>query len=331
MVELNPKELKNEARQRLSSTGCDHRKIVLIYSGVTVALMLASGLIQLYLDRQISGTGGLGGLGMRSILQTVESVLDYVNMFFGPFWSAGILSVVIGIVQGDQPQPGNLLDGFRRFGRLLSYLLLETCITVLVATAVCYLSSYVFMFTSWGSTFSEALAPLVENGTLLAAEGTVNMAAIPADTLLSAAIPMCLIFLVLFIPVYAFISYSMRMGRFLLMADQRFRSFSALAYSIQYMKGHKLKMLKLDLSYWWYYLLVGAASVVGYLDVILSEVGIALPFSTETAYMVTLVLYGVLTIALDLWMRMQVDTTFVLAFQKIRSSAAPLPGNNENG
>lgn len=317
MAELNPKELKSQARSILDSTACDHRRLVLIYSGVTVALMLASGGLQLFLSQQISSTGGLAGLGMRSILQTVEVILSYVNMFFGPFWSAGLLSVVIGIVQDQTPQPGNLLDGFRRFGRLLSYLFLEMCIAMIVSTAVVYLSSYVFMVTPAGRTFTEALLPLVSDGVL-------DPASIPTDVLMEAALPLCLVFLAFFIPIYGFISYSMRMSRYLLMSNKQFRSVSALAYSLQYMKGHKLKMLKLDLSYWWYYLLSALITGVGYLDVILINLGIQLPFSSDVAYIVTLALYGVLYLVLDLWMRMQVDTTFVLAYQRIRDEAPPV-------
>lgn len=311
MAELNPKELKSQARSILDSTACDHRRLVLIYSGVTVALMLASGGLQLFLSQQISSTGGLAGLGMRSILQTVEVILSYVNMFFGPFWSAGLLSVVIGIVQDQTPQPGNLLDGFRRFGRLLSYLFLEMCIAMIVSTAVVYLSSYVFMVTPAGRTFTEALLPLVSDGVL-------DPASIPTDVLMEAALPLCLVFLAFFIPIYGFISYSMRMSRYLLMSNKQFRSVSALAYSLQYMKGHKLKMLKLDLSYWWYFLVMVVISCVGNLDLWLPLFGVDLPLSADAAYFMFYILYLLLQLAVYFFLRNRLEVTYALFYDSIK-------------
>jgi len=78
-----------EARQR--SRGNEKLKIAAIHAGITAGVALMVTLLQLLLSQGIGNTGGLSGLGMRSLLQTAETVLSGANTVLMPFWNVGFL------------------------------------------------------------------------------------------------------------------------------------------------------------------------------------------------------------------------------------------------
>ena len=78
--------LKAEAAERLASASYDPKKLILIHSGVQVALALLLALVQYLLDRKIGDTGGLGGMGTRSVLETIQAVLTIAQMTAAVFW-----------------------------------------------------------------------------------------------------------------------------------------------------------------------------------------------------------------------------------------------------
>ena len=82
MAILNPSALR--ARGAAAAEGCrwECRRLVLIYCGVIALLTLGTNGLHLLLDSHIGETGGLSGLGMRSVLQTVQELLVYINFFF---------------------------------------------------------------------------------------------------------------------------------------------------------------------------------------------------------------------------------------------------------
>ena len=74
MNKLNVKEIRDNARQRLGNK--DYRRLVMIHTGVTVAFALVSILLQFVLAEGIGNTGGLSGMGTRSLLETFQTVLE---------------------------------------------------------------------------------------------------------------------------------------------------------------------------------------------------------------------------------------------------------------
>ena len=104
MVSFNSLGLKSQARERLRDNGANARKLVLIHTGVVVLLSLISSGLNIYLDDQIGATGGLSGLGTRSILQTIQTMLQYITTLFSPFWTVGFLTVAMIWAADRQPQ-----------------------------------------------------------------------------------------------------------------------------------------------------------------------------------------------------------------------------------
>lgn len=310
MVIFTPKALKSQAGARLQPVRQDARRLVLIHTGIVVLLSLFSSGLSMYLDYQISDTGGLSGLGARSILETVQTVLQYATTLFTPFWQAGFVLIAIRFASGQKAQNKDLLSGFSRFSSILSYQLLLTVLYFLIAIGCAYLASFIFSLTPFSAPLMELVEPML-------ASGTFDIESLPLDQLLQAYVPMLAIYGVVLVPVLVFLSYSLRLSTYLIMDDTCMSGLRALGTSMNAMRGHRLSMLKLDLSFWWYYLLEGILLVVCYLDMILPLLGIELPFHATIAYFVCLILYCVLELVLHLWKKPHVDTTYALAYQSI--------------
>lgn len=309
MAILNPRELKNQAQERIGQSRVDPRILVLIYTGVTVGLSLLVNGLHLLLQQQIGGTGGLGGLGTRSLLQTLQTLLSYFSTFFSPFWTAGFLYAIILLVRRLNPEPRDLLFGFRRLPRILSYTLLELLVVTGVMILCTNLASTLFLMTPLSEPMVDALAPMLESADF----DVLELDVIPFSSFL----PLLLLFLALFVPFFARVSYSLRLSVYLLVEGPGVSALGAMLLSRQMMKGHKMQMFKLDLSFWWFYVLEGLLVIVCYLDVILPALGISLPFDSTVAYFVFLALYGVLQMGLHYWKKCQVETTYVLAYEAI--------------
>ena len=292
------------------------RNLVLIYCGALALLTLGSNGLHLYLDTHIGGTGGLSGLGMRSILQTVQELLTYINLLFGPFWTAGFLYAMISMTRGQTPGPMDLTAGFRRFVRVLGYMCFQFLSLMLLTFLAAEVASTLFSFTPMYGDFAEKMEPLLTDPAYLTAEGAVDLSKIPLDVMLSATLPLLILTSALLIPACIWLSYSFRLALYLVM-DRPIGGIRACIESMRLMKGHKRQMLRLDLSFWWYHGLALLISLVGYLDWILSRLGIVLPVDSTVMFFLTLGAYCVLQAGLFLWKKCPVDATYVLAYESI--------------
>ena len=316
MTNLNIRELKARGAALAGEHRSGTRSLVLLYCGVIAALSFVSNGLNLYLNSQIGGTGGLDGLGLRSMLQTVQEILTYINLFFGPFWSAGFLGAMLVMVRGRTPQPGELAGGFRRFGRVLGYVAFEFGLMMVLMIAAVYLGSMLFAVSSWGMEFAAELGPVLTDPNLFTAEGAVNLELIPMDALMEAMWPVLMFTMAAFLPPYIFLSYSFRMALYLVM-ERPIGAVQAHILSARMMRRHKWQLFRMDLSYWWYYLLGAAVSVIGYLDMVLELMGIAVPIDPMVLFFGTLAVYCVLYTLLCLWKKCEVDAAYVLAYESI--------------
>jgi uncharacterized membrane protein len=316
MAILNTRELRSRAASAVRENQTELRRLILLYCGVLAGLSLASAGLNLYLDDQIGTTGGLGGLGLRSVLQTIQAVLSYINLFFTPFWSAGFLYAVIAMVRGGAPRLGHMTEGFRRFGRILSSAMYESALMIALAAAALVVVMMFFMLSPWGTMVAQMMEPVIHDPNLFLPDGTVNIAAMPQNVMIAGVIPMVILWGLLTLAGYVFLSYCFRMAGFLMM-ERWIGGIAALFLSLRLMRGHKWQIFKMDLGYWWYYLLLAGVTLVGNLDAICILVGIALPFDAVTAYFVTMTVYLALQTLIFLWKKGEVDAAFVLAFEAI--------------
>lgn len=316
MEKLDLRALRQRGAAAAKAHRSETRRLVLVYCAVVAVLTLGSNALNLLLDSGIAGTGGLSGLQLRSVLQTIKSMLSYVNLIFGPFWSAGFLYAMLAMVRGRAPKVRDLTAGLQRFGRVLGYLAFEFLLIVALVTVSVNLAAVIFSMSGWGAEFAEKLVPLMSDPNLLLADGTVDMALIPADVLMAGMIPLTIIMLVIFLPAYVYVSYGFRMALYLVV-EGSVGGVRAHFESARLMRGYKWQILKLDLHFWWYYALGGLAMLAGYLDVILGLLGVQLLVDGRLLYFLTLGTYCALEFALSLWKKCEVDAAYVLAFEAI--------------
>ena len=316
-MKLNIRELRDRAAGLAAQNREPLKKLLLIYCGVICALTLGVPALDLFLSDQIGTTGGLAGMRLRTVLQTIREILNLVNQFFGYFWSAGFVIAMMAMVLGREPQTRDLTGGFRRFFRVLGHIAFEFLFVVILMAAAVNLAAMLFSMSPQGGALVRELTAITSNPNLLTPEGLLNVDLIPMDLLAAITLPMLTITMVIFLPVYIWLSYGFRLSLYLLLDGTAPSAFHSRFLSLRLMRGHKWSMVKLDLSFWWYYLLVTVITAVGYLDVILSLAGIPLPMEETVMFFATIAAYCVLITALSLWKKAQVEASYVLAYEAI--------------
>ena len=175
MAILNPTALRDRGAGAAAGYSSACRRLVLVYCGVIALLTLGINGLHLYLDSHIGETGGLSGLGMRSVLQTVQELLGYINILFGPFWSAGFLYGMIRLARGQEPDIRDLTEGFRRFWRVLGQLFFQFVLLLALTMAVSIVAAVIFSMTPMGAEFAETMTPYLSDPAVYTPEGMLDM------------------------------------------------------------------------------------------------------------------------------------------------------------
>ena len=303
--------LRDTARQRLGTAAFDPRKLVLVYGGVSVLTMLLVTGLNFLLTEQISGTGGLGGLGTRAALETVMQVLQTAVNLLLPFWNMGYLYCVLKIVRGQSFDLKDLLAGFRNFAPVLRLTILYSFQFLLLAFLCFYPSMLVYVYTPLSEPLTAILEPLMESG----AELALDEAAAAAAT--EAMIPMFILYGAVFLAVAAPRFYHYRLAFYALLDDPKAGARMALRRSTQMTHRRRLDIFKLDLSFWWFYALDCLTLVLCYGDVILSLIGISLPISAEVSYYLFYALYLAVQLGLYVWARNGVECTYAAGYDAL--------------
>lgn len=299
--------LKDNAGQTLAQVSGDPGKLVLIHTGLTQLISLVLAVVDYYLEQQIGSTGGLGGLGTRSVLETVQSVLSLAWPVVLPLWQVGYLFAALKMARGYHVNTGDLVAGFHCFFPMLRLLLIQGMLYVAIAIVVCYPASILFMLSPWaGSLYSEEF---------MTAQTLDTEAMMKAMMSAEVLVPMICIFAVLYLAVLIPVFYRMRMAQYCLLDEPQMGAMAAIRKSFQMMKGNAGAMVKLDLSFWWYYVLGGLAAVVTYLDVLLPVLGVELPWSGAVCYFGAFILGGICQILLHWRWKNQVEVTYAHAYE----------------
>ena len=302
-----------EANRRLEHTECDHRRLVMIYAGVmALVLALASG-ASWWLQTQISSTGGLQGIGMRSILETAATVLQLVSTIALPFWTMGYVLCILGIVRGKRMETGDLLGGFQRFFPLLRLNLYRVFKYFLMGTVLLYPSIMLFLSTPLAQPVYDILEPLVLNATDTT-QVMVMMDEATAVALTEAMIPWMVLYGGLFLLLAAPLYYRLRLADYILLDNPKLGALQAVRLSTMMTLRKRMQLFLLDLRFWWFYLGLGLSIAVCYLPLILSWFGISLPSLADYAcyggYLA--VQFGIITAAQN-----KVEATWAVAYEAL--------------
>ena len=311
--------LKQRAHSALQSASCDPKKVVLIHTAAASAVTLLSAAVSFLIQDGISGTGGLGGIGLRTMLETVSSVLQNITNLVIPFWAFGYLIFILKTVRREQTGLPTLLEGFRHLLPILRLLLIRGLLYAGIALLCLYPSVIIFSMTPLAQPLEALMEPMLN----LTTEAEITMYLDDAMTaaMADALIPMLVIYVVLYLAIVIPISYRLRFADYALLDNPRAGARAALRTSTKLLRGNCLDLLKLDLSFWWYFLADAALVLLCYGDALLALLGIQLPVSSTTAYFLFYVLYFAGQLVFYWFARNQVEATYAAAYDQLRQEA----------
>lgn len=311
----NTKELKAFALQRLENAQ-NSRRIVLIYALIAIASAGLVTIVNYILGLQISNLGGLGNIGTRTILSTVQTVLPLVQSMVLLCLDVGYISAMLRIARGQYASPNGLQLGFDRFWVILRCTLIRSLIYVSAGFAATYLGVMIYMITPFSNKSTEILMPLMQDMTILDSglvldEATYNQL---VASMTPAFIICALLCLLLIGPIF----YSYRMVNHIIIDKPGMGALAILRESKKMMRGNRLSLLKLDIHLWWYYAATVAATLLCYGDVLAAMLGISFPWNEDVSYFLFFGLYLALQFAVYYFLRNRVDVTYGLAYDAVK-------------
>ncbi len=322
MDKFNRRDLKIQAKEALSRSQSRPLRLVGIHAGVTVAALLLLTALNALLQGQIAGTGGLSGMGYRSILSSVQALIQPLVSILLAFWNIGYLFVAWKLARGEDAAPRDLLQGIRRVGPAARFLVIKALIFLALGMICFYPSMSLYLMTPLARPLMEALEPLAAQS---AVAGSVEITDAMAEAVSQAMVPMLGIFLIIYLAVCTPFFYRFRLAEFALWEDPQAGALSALRRSSRITRGSRMDLLKLDLSFWWYYLALALLTALSYGDLLLPLLGIQLPVSQDAAfylfYGLSLVGQGVLILVAKNY----VTVTLARAYETLRHPPEQTP------
>ena len=313
--------LKKKAGNRLKDAK-NARAIVAVYAGSLAVCSLIINVVQYLLDSQISQTGGLQGIGMRSALTTANTVLPIVYALLSVCLALGYCAAMLRIARGQYVSVNTLRAGPERIWVLLRTKILEAVILMAMTIALLFLSINVYMMTPLATKFITALAPLMEEGTL-----STDAVLAAADSALGTVLPFFIVYFAVLLVLLWYFFAVYRMVDYLLIEKPQLGAIGALRESRKLMRGNMMMMLRVDLSFWWYYLLQLVTSVLLYLDVVLALCGVSLPMSDTAVYILVVTLYLAANFAVQFFFSNRLGVTYALFYD----SLCPRSAGSDNG
>lgn len=311
----NLREIKNRSEERLRQSA-SQQKIVMIYAALTLGLMLLVTVTNYVLGLQMDKFGGLSNLGKRTMLSSVQSMLPMVQSLLIMCLDLGYLAAMLRIARGMYTSPQTLRLGFDRFWLLLRCGIFKGLIMTGVTFVSMYLGIMIFMLTPFSKAAVEIISPIISQVSLLNTEIVIDDATY--GLLMEAMLPafgICgILLLVLGGPMY----YNFRMVNYIIIDKPAIGAMMALRESKKMMKGHRLQLLKLDLSFWWYYLATGAAMVICYGDILLPMLGLELPVPEVVSFFGFYVLYLAASFGVHYFLRNRVEVCYGLAYDAVK-------------
>ncbi len=294
---MNIPELKQRAGEALQKASYDPKLLILIHAGATWVLTFLVNLVTLLLDQGIGQTGGLSGIGFRSVLTTAQTVLSIGQVFAVTFWQAGWLAATLKIWKAEPAFPRDLLTGFHRFGPLLRLILLQWLVIFGMSLGFSYFA--IFAVT--------VFLPVFHFGTTV-------------STLVLPIIVVCLL-LALIIPIF----YRLRLAQYFILDGTTSRAASALRMSSDAMNGHSMELFRVDLHFWWFYLLELMAAAISALPMLVEEF-----FFIDAGWagnLLCLLLSCVLQLVLYGYCKPKIDVTYVACYETLtfKPAAQELP------
>lgn len=308
------KELKTFAGQRLESRAVAN-KINLIYAAIALGLALLSTTLNYVLNLEIGKTGGLSNMGTRATLDTFRQILPMVQSVLVMCLDLGYCAAMLRIARGQYVSEKTLKLGFDRFWPLLRLSILRGLILMGACVACIYLGSTIYLLTPFSQSAMEILEPVMASATVT--DPTVILDDAIYSQLLTAMAPCFIICGIISLAVVVPLWYRYRLAGYVLIDKPACGAIMALRESRLLLRRNRMNLLKLDLSLLYYPVVLTLVGFVGYGDVILSLLGVELPFASEAAFFGFYVLSLVIQGGAYYFLRNKVEVTYCLAYDSL--------------
>lgn len=317
MTSLRPTEIKAAAAERLAQAP-QRAKIVQIYCGILLALGILFTGGSYLLDSMMADAGGLGAIGKRTMIQTFQRILPILNIFAMMVLELGMWNAMLRIGRGQFASPQSLKMGLARFFPWFRFQLLQVLGLIAIGFVLMYVAMAIFFMTPFSRAALELTMPLAMEYT----DPMVMADMMMADeamllSLFEALIPMYIILAALMLIVWLPISYRLRIANLIILDDPTAGAFKALFLSFRQTKISWKWYVRLDLSYWWYYVLLVLTTGLSYLDPLLAAIGRPLPMSGTAASLVSYGLYLVTQLAIYYFLRPKVQVSTAILYDSL--------------
>lgn len=273
---MEHKSWQQQAKQALKLPNYPAYKLQLIHTAVASGLSVALTAISFLLPMLVGADGGLGALGIQSVVTTVQTVLPFLTVIFGIFWNVGMQRSALCYAQDQETGPRDLPEGFRFWKPVLSSSLSIFVQYLFRGMVAAFVSSQLLAFTPYAGTIYKASLQQV-------ADPTLDMMALLGDSIDGIMLTYGAIFAVVFAALALPVYYRYRMTNFVILENPELGGMRAMLYSRMMTHRKRMKLLKLDLQFWWFYGLELLITALCYGDVILNAVGVKLPISADLA------------------------------------------------
>lgn len=312
------KILKKNASERVAAAE-NSKKIVLIYAGAVTVLALLVTVVNYILRGQISQMGGLSNMGLRSILSTIQQVLPMIQSFVVMCLELGYVAAMVRIARQQFASEKTLKLGFDRFFVLLRHTLIQGAIYSLAAMAAFWLALQIYLITPLSGPILDLLTPIVSDpGFTQEMLLELMQDQVLGDQIMAAMTPMFLIFGLIYLMLFLPISYSLRMSKYVIIDKPGMGAIYAMKESKKMMKGSCIRLLKLDISLWWWYAISFVSMVLCYGDSLLPMVGITLPFSETVSYFLFYGLFLAVQFVACIFLRNRVEVVYAQVYNALK-------------
>ena len=311
----NGKEIRSFAAGRLENAR-NNSKIVLIYAALTLGSSVLVTLVNYVLGLQMEGLSGLSSFGKRNMLSSIRTLLPIALSLFSMCLDTGYLAAMLRMARGQYTSEQTLRLGFDRFWLLLRVSIFKAIRYTMTMFLCIYAGVMLFLVLPVSRPAMEVLAPYLAEMSALSGELVLDeVGYMQFAQAVWPAYVICGIFAAaVMVPLW----YSYRMTGYIVIDKPGMRAMQILRESKQMMRKNRLSLLKLDLGYWWYHLLILLARVVCYGDAILPLLGVRLPGNGDVWYFVFMTLYYAILFAAFYFFRSRVEVGYALAYDAVK-------------
>ena len=254
---------------------------------------------------------------------SIRTLLPIALSMFTMCLDTGYMAAMLRAARGQYTSEQTLRLGFDRFWLLLRVSIFKLIRYAMTMFLCIYAGVMLFLSLPVSKPAMEVLAPYLAQMSALSGELVLDEAGyMQFAQAVWPAYVICGIFVAaVMIPLW----YSYRMTGYIVIDKPGMSAMQILRESKQMMRKNRLSLLKLDLGYWWYHLLILLAQAVSYGDMILSLLGIHLPGNGDVWYFAFMAAYYAILFAVFYFLRSRVEVGYALAYDAVKPEE---PGNN---